>query len=201
MKNVLIVALATLAFSFKASAQDVLILPVVPLPLSEIEKQWKDYATPSAPHTIFRQAVGNWTYKAKIWETPTAIPQEGSGTSKVTVILGGRYMQNTIKGKALGEPFEAIGLTGYDNLKQKYETIWIDNMSTGIRYGTGTYEPLTKALTDRGSMSNPVTFDKISEFRKVWTMLDKNHMSFSTYGPGPNETEFRQMEMIFTRKK
>lgn len=167
----------------------------------EMMKQWKEYATPGAAHKIFGDAIGNWTYTSKYWEAANAKPEETTGTSKITTILGGRFMQNDVKGKAMGMPFEGMGLTGYDNLKQKYETVWLDTMGTGMMHGTATYDPATKTLTDVGTYSHPTMANKTLDYRSEWKMIDKNNMSYMMYGPGlDGSKEFKQMEMMLKRK-
>jgi len=55
----------------------------------------------------------------------------------------------------MGMPFEGIGINGYDNLKKKFVSTWIDNMGTMIVMSTGTFDPATKTFTYMGEMDNP----------------------------------------------
>ena len=43
----------------------------------------------------------------------------------------------------MGMSFEGMGVTGYDNLKGKYDTIWMDNMASGMMHGTGSFDETT----------------------------------------------------------
>ena len=38
----------------------------------------------------------------------------------------------------MGQPFSGVGIDGYDNLRKKYVTTWIDTMGTGIFSMEGT---------------------------------------------------------------
>ncbi len=119
------------------------------------------------------------------------------------MILGGRYLQHETKGKAMGMPFEGLGLTGYDNIQRKYVTIWLDNMGTGIMHGTGSFDDKTQVLSDRGEYSCPISANKKREYRSEWKIIDKNNMVYAMYGSGmvDDGPEFKNMEMTFRRAK
>ena len=64
--------------------------------------------------------------------------------------MNGRYVAMDVTGKMQmpGEDgkmkdvqFKGMGVEGYDNAKQKFVASWIDNMSTGIQFSDGTYDP------------------------------------------------------------
>src|SRR5262245_11237121 len=106
---------------------------------AEMMKKWKEYATPGAAHKVLAGMAGNWTYTSTWWESASSKPETAKGTSTMKMILGGRWLQHTTHSKAMGMPFEGLGLTGYDNIKGKYETLWLDSMATGLMHGTGTF--------------------------------------------------------------
>lgn len=167
----------------------------------EMMQAWMQYATPGAPHKIFNQLVGHWKYTSKFWEKADVKPEESSGTSNIKVILGGRFLQNEVKGKSMGMNFQGMGLTGYNNIKEKYETIWIDNMATGMMKGEGTYDDSTQTLKDSGVASCPMTKKKEREYRTEWKIIDKNNTVFTMWGPDEDDNEFKQMEMVLKKAK
>lgn len=71
--------------------------------------------------------AGSWIYTSKYWESEGAKPESSNGTAKLKMILGGRFMENDIKGKAMEMPFEGMGITGYNNVMGKireYRAEW-----------------------------------------------------------------------------
>ena len=50
-------------------------------------------------------------------------------------------------GKMKDMQFKGMGVEGYDNVKKKFVSSWIDNMGTGIQFSEGTYDPATKTFT------------------------------------------------------
>jgi hypothetical protein len=169
--------------------------------MQEAMKAWMQFATPGENHKVLADAVGKWKYTSKWWQTATAKPEESKGTSTFKWILGGRYLQQDVKGKAMGRPFEGMAITGYDNLKGKYQNLWLDNMGTGFTVGTGTFDPATKTLTDKGEYSDPTAPSKTRTYRSEWKWTDKNNHIFSMYTTDMDGKEYKQMEMAYQRAK
>jgi hypothetical protein len=169
---------------------------------AEMMKAWHDYATPGAPHKVLAQMAGQWKYDSKMWEAPDQKPHESKGSGGMKMILGGRWLQMDAKGKAMGIPFQGLGFIGYDNLKGKYESTWIDSMGTGTMHGTGDYDASTKTLSDSGQMSCPMSKDKVTSYRSEWKIVDKNNLMFTMWGPNPADgKEMKMMEMHYKRAK
>ncbi len=168
---------------------------------AEMMAKWQEYATPGENHKALDQLVGSWNYTVKFWETPEAAPTESTGTSEIKWILGGRYIQQSTKGMAMGQEFEGLGLMGYDNAKKEYINVWIDNMGTGIMTGTGTYNAATKTFEDKGTFSCPVEDEKDKPYRTVTTINSPDQFTFEMFAPGMDGKEARMMEIVYTRKK
>jgi hypothetical protein len=159
----------------------------------------KEFATPNENHKVLGTLVGNWDNTVKSWMSPDAKPEESKGTSEIDWIMGGRFVEQEVKGTFMGQPFEGIGIIGYDNEKKQYQSIWIDNMGTGITTGSGNYDPSTKTLTDQGTFSCPAEGQK--SYRGVTKIIDQDNFTYEMFMAGPDGKEFRAMEIVYTRKK
>ena len=169
----------------------------------EMMKKFHEYATPGEAHNVLKDLAGKWTYTTKYWESASAKPHESKGSAKMKMILGGRYLQQEIKGKGMDKmEFEGMGLVAYDNTKKKYITTWIDNMGTGIMQGEGDFDASTKMLTEKGEFTCPLTADKSANYRGEWILTDKKNMTYNMYGKGMMDEgkEFKMMEIIYKRK-
>ena len=162
-------------------------------------EKWKEYSTPNENHKVLGTLVGEWNHTVKWWMSPDAKPEESKGTSEIEWIMGGRFIQHEVEGTSMGQPFEGMGVMGYDNEKKQYQSVWIDNMGTGIMRGSGNYDPKTKTLTDEGTFSCPAEGEK--SYRGVTKIIDKDHFTYEMYMAGPDGKEFRAMEIVYTRKK
>ncbi len=167
----------------------------------EMMQKWQEYATPGEGHKALEPLVGNWDYVVTWWETPDSDPQKSSGTSEHKWILGGRFLEETVRGTMMGQEFQGMGLIGYDNAKDTYNDIWMDNMGTGIMSGTGTYDSTGKKFVFTGTLSCPTEDQKEKPYRSVITMVSPNQYTYEMYTTGPDNKEFRTMEIVFTKKQ
>ena len=158
---------------------------------------WQAYVSPSDNHKVLDPLVGTWSHIVKWWMTPDRPPETSKGTSEIKWVLGGRYLLHAVKGTSMGQPFEGMGLTGFDNGKQTYQMIWMDTMGTGMMLGEGTYDSGTKTLTDRGRFTDPMVGQR--SYRGVVTFIDDGRYSYEMYVADETGKEFRMMEIMYTR--
>ncbi len=158
---------------------------------------WQAYASPNDNHRVLNPLVGTWSHVVKSWMTPDSQPEISKGTTETQWVMGGRYLRSAVNGMAMGQPFEGMGLTGFDNAKQTYQTLWMDNMGTGMMIGEGTYDPGTKTLTDHGHFTDPMIGQR--SYRGVVTFIDDDHHSYELYVADKNDKEFRMMEIMYAR--
>ena len=155
---------------------------------------------PSEGHKALAPFVGTWTYTAQWSMAPDAPPESMTGTVINSLTFGGRFLKQEFRGTTEGQPpFEGLGVIGYDNLRKAYQTVWFDNMATGIMTGTGQFDAATGTLTEQGDMSCPLTGETHRPFRAVWTIVDADHHTYENYMPGPDGKEFKAMEIRYTR--
>lgn len=163
-------------------------------------KKWQAYATPNENHEVLGQMVGEWDHETKWWMSPDQEPDVSTGKSEISWILGQRYIQHDVEGKSMGMPFTGIGITGYDNGKQVYNSIWMDSMSTGMMKGKGQYNPDSNTLTEEGIYTCPLEGQK--SYRSVTTFIDDDHFRFEMFTTMMGSSdEYRSMEISYTRKK
>ena len=173
---------------------------------AEMMAMMTELSKPGENHKLLGSGVGAWTYTLKWWMDPSAAPGESSGTSVVKEVMGGRYFisEHTGKmqmpgadGKMTDTDFKGISTEGYDNVKKKFVSSWIDNMGTGIMLSEGDYDAATKSLTYRTECEMmPGIKTKI---RQVVKITDKNHRTFEFY-EDRGGTEVKTMEINYTRK-
>lgn len=144
--------------------------------------------------------AGEWTYTSKMWMDPAAPPMESTGTSSFKSILGGRYVQHEHHGFVMGMPFEGIGINGYDNIKKKFVSTWIDNMGTMITYMTGTFDPASKTFTYTGKMDDVVKAGTVVKIRETLHAPDADTAHMQWYETRDGK-EAKTMEIVYKRKK
>ena len=106
-------------------------------------------------HHFLAKYAGDWKVEVTYWMAPGEPPTKSTATFKGEMMLDGRYLEMTFNGFMLGRPFNGIQLVGFDNMEQKYNTLWIDNTSTNFFITKGTREG--KVLSETGEWPDPVT--------------------------------------------
>ena len=86
------------------------------------------------------------TYSAKVG----GMMGESEGTNKIESALGGLWNVSHFESSMMGQPFQGMEILGYDPMKEKFVSVWVDSMSTRLSVMEGTYDAEKKALTMRG---------------------------------------------------
>lgn len=167
--------------------------------MEEMMKKAEELGKPSDAHKALEAFVGDWEVEAKCWMAPDAAPQVSKGTAKSTWIMSGRYIQEEFKGEMMGKPFNGMGITGYDNMQQKYKSIWLDDMSTAIMASEGTAEDGGKVLTFTSKMDCPMTGEKGLPVKQVIRVISNDKHTFEMYDLRKTDNN-KTMELTYTRK-
>src|SRR6266446_8336523 len=94
-----------------------------------MDEQMMKLGQPGEAHKRLEPLVGKWEYTVTWWMNPGKEPQVMKGTNENTLVMGGRFLQQQAHGETKeNQPtFEGMGLTGYDNIKKSYTSMWVDN--------------------------------------------------------------------------
>lgn len=117
--------------------------------------------TPGPPHQLLARTAGTWDVTVKMYMGPE--PMVSEGTSTIETIMGGRWSRETVAGEFMGQAFEGIGITGYNNTAERYESTWYDNMSTTLYFYTGSANEDGSALTFTGEFLDPATGEMVKQ--------------------------------------
>jgi hypothetical protein len=166
-----------------------------PDPQAEMEA-WLATAAPGEHHEHLAKMAGEWDCTIKSgWGGKM---EESKGTSKNHMRMGGRYLVSNFSGKMMNQPMAGQGIMGYNNNSKKYESIWRDNMSTGMMIETGTCDGEGKVITTTGQTIGPD--GKAINGRTVYTISDGKYIveAFMT-GPDGKDTKVFEMTCIRTK--
>lgn len=149
-------------------------------------------ATPGKFHEYMKALVGTWS----------CVMSEGNTTSNATMrvssSLEGRYITTAYQGKMMGMDFSGIGQMGYNNQTGQYESTWMDTMSTGIMFSTGTCDSTGKVFTLIGTYTDPATNQKKKQ-KEVITVVNKDKHTMTFYDIASDGTETKTFEIVCTR--
>lgn len=161
--------------------------------------KWMEMSTPGPQHKMLEPLVGKWTFTCKTM-MPGMPTEESTGTCETKWAMDGRFIQDDVKGTMMGQPFNGMSFTGYDNFKKKYVMTWLDNMNTGLMASEGTYDAATKTFTYIGECPDVMT-GKMSKSRSTVKATDNDHWTMQSFKAGPDGKEALMMEIHSTRAK
>lgn len=161
-------------------------------------KAWMEFMQPSWGHELLAGMVGEWKTTTKYWAAPGTDPELSNGNAEAKLILGGRYLEEKHTGTAMGMPFEGYNLIGFDNAKQEFVNVWIDNLGTGMSMASGKYDKKYKTYTMYGSMTDPMTKKEV-KFKQILKIPDNDTQVLEMFMDHEGK-EFRTMEITFKRR-
>ncbi len=164
----------------------------------EMNAKWMAYMTPGKEHEMLSSQSGSWSEEITIWSHAGAEPMMSDAKVKIEMILEGRYQQSTHTGEFAGMPFNGIGLVAFDNASKKYYSSWVDNMSTGLLFSTGTVDPKSKGLVFLGEQPDFIT-GKMMKVREVMTQSGDSDMIMEMYNTPPSGKEFMSMKIVMKK--
>lgn len=198
-KTIFTVTMAVALMTLGALAQEKKAAPEMTAEQKAAMEAWQKASTPGPQHKQLAEMAGTWEVTIKSFEGGGE-PQVSTGKASRKMIMDGRYLKEDYKGTYMGQPFDGMGLTGFDNVLKKFTTVWIDSMSTGVGVGNGEMDSTGKILTTSMTYSDPMT-GKASTMRQILKRESKDLETFEMYGPGPDGKEVKMMEMTYKRVK
>ncbi|HZH44029.1 MAG TPA: DUF1579 domain-containing protein [Lysobacter sp.] len=191
-------ALALIALPLAAQQQD---KPAMPPEMKAMMEAWEKASTPGPQHRqLAEHFAGTWTTKQTMWMDPSAPPMTETGKAVSTAIMGGRHIRMEFTSQWMGQPFEGVALTSYDNVRGKYVGHWIDSMSTGQFMAEGEYDAKTRSYTFTGSMPDPMHPGKTTPVREVIRIVDADRHVMEWYETHDGK-ERKSMEIEYTRAR
>jgi hypothetical protein len=147
-------------------------------------------------HEFLKKYAGAWDCQVKGWSAPGQPPMVSHGSFVGEMILDGRFLLMNFKGEMFGQPFAGLQIIGFDNLQQKYVTLWIDNGSTFFFTTTGTRQG--GVISESGLWPDPLTGAQAPvKARTTWIGADE--YLYEQFMVMPDKSEFKSMEMTCKR--
>ena len=153
--------------------------------------------TPGEEHAMLAQSAGNWNVTGFYYMEPGAEPTPMDATAVRSTLLDGRVVEEVFTSSFMGMPFEGRLLQGYDNLKEEYWSIWLDNMSTWAWDSTGNYDESGNLVYD-GMAYDAVTPDG-RPTRMIVRDISADETQMRMYDLAPDGTAHLTMELNYTR--
>jgi Protein of unknown function (DUF1579) len=161
--------------------------------------QQADAARPGPVHQQLAKLAGEYTTVSKFQINPSATAQESQGTSKITSILGGRFLMQDNRGQLLGQAAAGLHLIGYNNGAKQYEGTWVYTGSTSIMQLTGTSEDRGKTIELTGTYE--MEKGRKTTLTVIMRFIDEDHFTEDLIAKTPDGKKGPTLETSYTRKK
>jgi hypothetical protein len=161
-----------------------------------------DKPSPSKPgpeQAFLAKRAGEYTRAVKFLGQPGADAPAGTGSSKISVVLDGRFIQEENNDTVFGRPVLGLRLWGYNNITKQYEAVWTYTMSTAILMLTGTSTDSGKTIEYTSTSGTPGGNDAPLHARVRQMSDDQFVVTLWSAGPDGKEAAFQ--ETTYTRKK
>jgi hypothetical protein len=144
--------------------------------------------------------VGTFDVKIRTWVDPSKPPFESMAVSVNKWVLGGRYVQTMLSGFVMGQPFDAIGYAGYDNVAKNYVACYMDSGSTGMEWFTGALDADGKVAKMTATIHDDVTLKPIKVEMRLSIAANGDHIT-GLWQEDPSGKMINVVELQYTRKK
>lgn len=165
---------------------------------------------PGPEHAELARWAGSYDLTVKMWMGgPGGPPVEMKGTAEIRSIHDGRFMieeqsYEMMMPNAAGgmdkRPHKGLGITGYNNFRRMYETVWCDSLNTQIIKLSGTRPPGSNVTTFYGEMDEPMLNVVGRTIKGVSRVLDDDRFTFEIIDLHAGDN-YKVLEMTYARKK
>lgn len=151
-------------------------------------------------HEYLAAMLGTWEGVFKMRMAPDAPMMEFPSVAKREWVLDGRFLREVVTSSMDGQPFEGLGYTGYNNTDQRYEAIWMDNMSTCIYSSHGDYDAKTHILRVYGTRRDPASGRVVTGWSEL-DMSNPNRHVMKGWETAADGSTFLSSEGVFERRR
>ena len=189
--KILLALLITFLFLSNGFAQE---------PTPDQMEMMEKLSQPGEYHQMLKDFVGTWTADVRMWTAPETPPIVSKGQATFKLIFDGRFLYGDFLGEFMGSPFKGINIMGYDNAKEEFFSLWLDNSTTGLISSTGTFDKESQKFHFSAETFDPISKQTI-EMREEAYFASKDEYISITYVKTNDGEEFKNMEMKYTRVK
>lgn len=161
--------------------------------------QTADATKPGAELEFLAKRAGEYTRTIKFVAQPNPDANASTGTSKISIDLGGRFVIEENNDSVFGRPVSGKRIYGFNNLTKQYEAVWMYTGSTAMIFLTGTSTDGGKTV-DLAGMTQNAHGDRIP-LHAIIRQLDDNQFVVTLMSTGPDGKEAAFQETTYTRKK
>jgi hypothetical protein len=162
------------------------------------------HATPDAnkpgPEQAFlAKRAGEYTRTIRFVGQGGADANPFTGTAKISVALGGRFVVEENNDVVFGRPVSGLRIYGFNNVTKQYEAVWMYTMSTAMIRMTGTSDDGGKTIDLSGTSAD--LHSGAVPLHAVVRQVDDDEFVVTLMSKGTDGKEAAFQETTYTRRK
>jgi hypothetical protein len=153
---------------------------------------------------VVARYAGTWDVKVRSFDSGPSGQATETNRGKVTgtLVLGGHAVKLKAKGEQPGGPegeiYEGMGLLSYNAVSRRFESIWADNMTTGIEFVSGQYDEAAKTITMRGDGVDAESGNTVRK-REVARWISDREFTVEIFQTATDGAERQAMSFRYTK--
>jgi len=164
----------------------------------EMMKKMELAGAPGPAHKALDAFVGNWKAEVKCWMDPGSPPNVSQGTAKAKWTMNGRFVEEEFQGEMMGKAFHGRSLIGYDNTKQTFNSVWVDDLNTSMFTSEGRGENANKVITLEGKATCAATGRRDIPMKQVLRVVSPEKHVFEMFDGSKGNA--KTLEITYTRQ-
>ncbi len=157
-----------------------------------LREAYRKAGAPGEAHAFLARMEGTWTSTITMWsKSGEPWVSEDYQEQEMVMVMDGRFLRM----ESVGSDFMA--LSGYNNVTEKYESIWISNRSTAILQSEGSREG--DVIVMHAQVMDPIAGELV-KIRSTFTMPSDNEIIFTEFETRDG-VERKLMEIVRVRQE
>jgi hypothetical protein len=161
-------------------------------------KDWIGLGQPGEEHRELERFIGEWKVRISSRGSPTQEPMVSEGQSRISWVLGDRFVEEHFSGVIAGERYTGRGFFGYENATRRYVNVWLESLATGVTLAYGVYGPKEGAFQFEGSVYDPLIGGLKAVVTRI-TFTSKDAFTMAMIEQTPTGQDFVSFELVYQR--
>lgn len=149
-------------------------------------------------HEMLAARAGTYDVEGAYWMAPGGEATPMTATARIAPLFDGRFTVESFSSEMMGMPYEGLLHQGFDNVTERYWSIWVDSMNTSawVSYGT---EIAPGVIEYHGTNRDVFTPDGRPSRMTVTDDGDGSH-TMRMYDFREGTDEYVVMELVYSRR-
>lgn len=153
---------------------------------------------PGKEHEMLAKSVGEWDAHMKFWMPGSEEPLESQDECTCTMVMNDWFMEMDYRGSWDGQPWKGRLLSGYDQFRKEFFSIWTTDMGSEASISRGNM--VKGVLTLRGEMVDGMS-GRVRKNETTFEYPDDDTTVMSMYWVADDGSRGDQvMEITYKRK-